>query len=306
MQRIASLNYSLQVSKRTQHAMLQSALGLRVYRTTVHTNSDINDLYLCRILQMKFESFSYLDKVTGKPHYYYKHNNVVCKHIAVETKKSKRLVGLTLIRADLRKVLRWLELIEENFITDKSIGVQKSSHAMHDPLISRALFVASLSTYGKCFTQAEGRGTVLSEKDVPEELRKTHELWMSYRHRYAAHSGDTSYEGGCVNVAYVIKNSRIHLNAFVETNQTNTLRVKIKEQSVHKLVEQLISVVEEMISKLRKKVVEEDFHEILSKELKTDKNNIQQYSNPGRLNQTSVAISKLLKEATKAPPSNLV
>lgn len=123
---------------------------------------------------MKFESISYLDKVTGKPHYYYKQNNVVCKHITIDNKRSKRLVGLTLIRADLRKVLRWLELIEENFITDKASGVQKSSHAMHDPLISRALFVASLSTYGKCFTQAEGRGTTLSEKDVPEELQNTH------------------------------------------------------------------------------------------------------------------------------------
>lgn len=60
--------------------------------------------------------------------------------------------------------------------------------------IVKALFVASLTFYGKCFTEANGRCAQISRDWLDAEHKKIHDYYMKYRHNFAAHSGDEKIE----------------------------------------------------------------------------------------------------------------
>ena len=63
---------------------------------------------------MTFESNTYLNNSTAESNHYYTFNGKKCEHVTIKSKNAKRLVGLTLIRADLRKVLGWVKIIEQD------------------------------------------------------------------------------------------------------------------------------------------------------------------------------------------------
>ena len=60
--------------------------------------------------------------------------------------------------------------------------------------IIKALFVASLTFYGKCFTEANGRCAQISRNWLDAEHKEIHDYYMMFRHNFAAHSGDEKIE----------------------------------------------------------------------------------------------------------------
>jgi len=63
--------------------------------------------------------------------------------------------------------------------------------------ILKALTVSFIITYGKCYTQADGRKVKLDSKDIfknNSELKEIHEFLMHERNNYIAHAGNTDLE----------------------------------------------------------------------------------------------------------------
>ena len=85
-------------------------------------------------------------------------------------------------------------------------------------LIIKSLFFSSLIFYGKCFTQAKGRGVKLERSIIPPEYHNKHDIIMTYRHTLAAHSGEGKWDTGKVNLVLPPnKNSKVGIHIKPET-----------------------------------------------------------------------------------------
>jgi hypothetical protein len=141
---------------------------------------------------------SELDPDTGVFRQKYFFRGVPAQRIPITSKIARRLAGYTLIERDLRAVHGWLEQIFE--LSKSQLAQEKEGwHFTDKPdpenSLTSALFIASVTSYAKCFTKAEGRNVKLETQDVvPAELREVHDLVMSFRNNFAAHSGNAKYE----------------------------------------------------------------------------------------------------------------
>jgi hypothetical protein len=141
---------------------------------------------------------SELDPNTGVFRQKYFFRGVPAQRIPITSKLARQLSGYTLIERDLRAVHGWLETILE--LSESQLAQEKEGWHLTDKpdpehSLSSALFIAAVTCYAKCFTQAEGRRLKLERKDVvPTEMREVHDLVMSFRDNFAAHSGTAKYE----------------------------------------------------------------------------------------------------------------
>lgn len=101
--------------------------------------------------------------------YYYKRRK--CLKFKLNSNLSKQLAGYTLIEKDLRNVAVWLgEILTYLEVLDNTI-YQKSPDRTKFNIV-KGLFVASLTFYGKCFTQCEGRRVKLDKKIIKDDSLK--------------------------------------------------------------------------------------------------------------------------------------
>ncbi len=147
---------------------------------------------------------------------------------------AKRLAGLTLLEKDLRTILAWIdallgqlvELGDEEQLSAPSM-MSSEPEAIAKITVARALFVAIVTTYGKLFTSARGRGTSLNKRDsVPTEYEETHEYLMHVRNTFTAHSGLNSSES--CEIVLAVDYSRRNRTApriFTELHQPTTISV---------------------------------------------------------------------------------
>jgi hypothetical protein len=105
----------------------------------------------------------------------------LCPYVVLEGPIAKRVVGLSLIREDLYSVREVFSRMQGN--TDDIIG-------------NKALLFGALSLYGKCFTQAKGRGVNLDPKKVFQDStgKESHYRLMEMRHEFVAHGGNAREE----------------------------------------------------------------------------------------------------------------
>ena len=107
-----------------------------------------------------------------------------CPIVVLEGHLPGRLKGLSLIKEDLKQVH---EILDE-LVADETASISKQ----------KGLLFGALALYGKCFTQAKGRGTQLNAdsffKKAPRELQERHKWMMRLRHQFVAHGGDTQEE----------------------------------------------------------------------------------------------------------------
>ena len=154
----------------------------------------------------------YLKKVPGKPNLSSKtvvdpgSGKVVVEHyfngrraltVELSPKRgsvAKQICGYLLIRQDLLSARDWVDMIQS--IDERSGNGLLTVNAFRDDGLAeekrniRALFVAALTFYGKCFTDArEGRGIKIEKNSLSTELRGFHERFRMLRDDYAAHSG---------------------------------------------------------------------------------------------------------------------
>ena len=102
--------------------------------------------------------------------------------IDIDDKGIKRYKGLTSIILDLAFVKESIE-----FLIDSKENKTKT--------IERSLFISSIITYGRSFTQTRGRGTKLDPDDyIKPEYMELHKYLMELRHEYIAHAGISDSE----------------------------------------------------------------------------------------------------------------
>ncbi|MCU6798264.1 hypothetical protein OB236_39665 [Paenibacillus sp. WQ 127069] len=107
--------------------------------------------------------------------------------IVIDSPVGKRLKGLKHIKLDLFIIQGLfqsfinLEDCEENYI------------------LQHSLWFAGVTTYGRCFTEAAGRGIKLEKSKYVTHLEeskvRTHDEIMEQRNKYIAHADDNNYEG---------------------------------------------------------------------------------------------------------------
>lgn len=137
-----------------------------------------------------------VDRITGEPKVDYYWDNELAPKVKVEGKLIRQLDSYALIKKDLDNALKWI--IEAESLALNS-GLPESGGHVHlkdreSGDLIKALFVASLTFYGKCFTTAADGSTRASRSWLDENYRDTHDFYMRYRHSFAAHSGADGFE----------------------------------------------------------------------------------------------------------------
>ena len=148
-----------------------------------------------------------IDPVTGEQRYtyYYKRNR--CPTSLIKGPLSKQYIGYYLILRDLEDTYLWLNkaysflpVIEKGNVEGEDYYRQEFIGDEGEHLVAKSLFFSSLIFYGKCFTQAKGRGIKLDKSFVPREYHEKHDRIMKYRHTLAAHSGEGQWDTGNVRL----------------------------------------------------------------------------------------------------------
>lgn len=106
----------------------------------------------------------------------------ICPYVSVDSGIGKRLVGLEIIKRDLKDCLQILEAIE-NKITD-------------EPMLLNALWESFITKYGRCFADAnQGRGIKLEDEDIfkndTRNLKEHHKYLIDERNNFSAHAGNS-------------------------------------------------------------------------------------------------------------------
>lgn len=102
--------------------------------------------------------------------------------IDIDDKGIKRYKGLTSIIIDLSYVKDSLKLLSDY--------KDKASKTIERRTLERSLFISSLITYGRCFTQTRGRGIKLEPTEfIKPKYKELHKYLIELRHEYIAHAG---------------------------------------------------------------------------------------------------------------------
>lgn len=203
-----------------------------------------------------WEIHEILDPTTKerKNKYFYKRKRAPSVHL--KDKVSQQLAGYSLIEKDLRNVLIWLDEIDKKHTLDHSKGSQISPDRETYNII-KALYVAALTFYGKCFTSCEGRKVKLDIKLIDDEYVETHKDIMHMRHNFAAHSGADSFEE-CKISLVLYPNKRINEKPFL---QREIMQIDLsidEENSFRSLTKHIQTKVLIKIGKLEKRIFEKE------------------------------------------------
>jgi hypothetical protein len=118
--------------------------------------------------------------------------------IPLSSKLSAQWAGYVLIDKDLRSVTTWLEKIDE-YMKEQKEDVLSTDRVVKDMV--KGLWIASLTFYGKCFTEADGRKIKLNLSQLNKEYHEDHNEYINLRNNFAAHAG-SGYEK--VNIVLVL------------------------------------------------------------------------------------------------------
>lgn len=193
-------------------------------------------------------------------HYFYKRKR--CKRIQLESPLARQLAGYTLIEKDLRSTLVWLAEIERlhnQFDLADPAGPNHLSPDREVYNVIKGLFVATLSFYGKCFTRCEGRRVKLERSNIGEQYLETHDLYMRFRHSFAAHSGADRFEE--VQIALVLppkKATSLSPRIMRELKQPDLLWSDAEDPSFKELVLSVQRYCLDKIERLSKRILQDD------------------------------------------------
>lgn len=194
-----------------------------------------------------------MNSKTGQESRIYTYNGKVCPtNLLNKGRYPKQLIAYQLIISDLMDAQSWLNQaydlkpgkpISDGKLKEKDryIGdfiVDKKTHSL-----IKSLFFSSLIFYGKCFTEAEGRGTKLEREILPIDYRDKHDQIMNYRNTIAAHSGIGEWDTGkCRLVLPPRKKSKtISPRIYAETRRLDFSDDREEAMPFHKLIEFLIA-----------------------------------------------------------------
>jgi len=148
------------------------------------------------------ETKTVIDRVTGKLEVTYTYKRKRCPTIKLSSKLTKSYIGYYLIENDLADIESWLN-IAYSHIPKNNKNKSKDNYLITDienDSVVKGLFMSSVAFYGKCFTQAKGRGLKLDKSFVPNEYYALHDKIMNYRHTLVAHSGKGEWDTGVLKL----------------------------------------------------------------------------------------------------------
>lgn len=206
----------------------------------------------------------YVDKSNGKFHRIYKYKKKPCRSVYLTSRLSQQLAGYALIEKDIRSSLIWLKEIKSivGDIDRKKDGNYKVSRDRETFNIVKGLFVAALTFYGKGFTKCNGRPVKLERIQIDEKYRSIHDIAISYRHNFAAHSGAERLE--TAHIALVVPDKvkpgrPVPTNLYIEINQPDLAwHTKDNELWFIDLFEHVQQLAKDKIKNLRRKIMEEE------------------------------------------------
>jgi hypothetical protein len=198
------------------------------------------------------------ETIAGAPSRAYYFREQLAIRVPLDSKIARRLGGLTLIEKDLRTIKAWIGALGK-LLLPLGAGVDVTTPGFmptDDPdklasiNIARALYLAIVTTYGKLFTSADGRGTSLQQKDVvPDQYKEAHQYLMHTRHNFAAHSGADGPEGCQIILAIdYSRRNRTPPRVFTELHQPTTVGLP-ELREIEALVEHLQARVSKDIQK---------------------------------------------------------
>jgi hypothetical protein len=208
------------------------------------------------------ETRQFMEAATGEARelYFYKRKRMPT--VALTGVRSEQLAGLALIEKDLRNAAKWYEqakgLIPDKTIKEAGKYLYGRDREVLDHI--KALFVASIIFYAKCFTQAEGRRAQLNRKMLPEIFRETHDFYMKYRHSFAAHSGAGKIEFARTVVALHPNKSKNMPPPFLFANryQPDFILQEAGEPGFADLIREALAVTNKRFGDLAEKIMKED------------------------------------------------
>lgn len=112
---------------------------------------------------------------------FYYFNGKLAPRIQLKSQLVQQLAGYTLIEKDLRNVLAWLQAIDDFYPENDRENKSGFSEDRGKSLIVKGLYVASLTFYGKCFSQCEGRRVKLDKKIIAPEFHDEHNELLKRR-----------------------------------------------------------------------------------------------------------------------------
>ncbi|MFJ2319244.1 hypothetical protein [Pseudomonas sp. NPDC087817] len=136
-----------------------------------------------------------VDSKSGKKYRIYKYKGRPCKRVILDSKICDQMAGYALIQKDLKSAIVWMKEIDRirsslpKVDGEFHFGQERESYD-----IVKGLFVASLTFYGKCFSKCDGRPVKLERRQLDERYHELHDIGISYRHNFAAHSGAEKLE----------------------------------------------------------------------------------------------------------------
>ncbi|HGH0372884.1 TPA: hypothetical protein ACQ340_000855 [Yersinia enterocolitica] len=174
----------------------------------------------------------------GHNHYYYLGRRAPVVKVG-EEKILKQYAGYTLIEKDLRSILVWLEEIEK--INPGPFARYENPQQMD---LVKGYFVAALTFYGKCFSESKGRGIKYDRSNIPEKYRKTHDIIITMRNNFTAHSG-VGFEN--VKISLV-------LHPDINSNMEPKLYTELRQPDfIGDLIEEMVLIVKTLQNDTRKK-----------------------------------------------------
>jgi len=158
-------------------------------------------------------------------------------------------------------VLVWLEELKKRDVESPALrgnffrnGIDRENYNL-----IKGLFVAALTFYGKCFSKCDGRPVKPERTQLDSKFRELHDLCISYRHNFAAHSGAKKLEHVKIAVVYPAKyKSKVPFRIFKELHQPDVFWPAPEDVSMPELLEHGRSIANRKIEQLATKIQNEE------------------------------------------------
>lgn len=199
-----------------------------------------------------------INKATGQIHRTYLYKRKPCYRVPIVSPLARQLAGYTLIEKDLRSAILWAQKLQILYDgpKDRSTPFFGRGEDRKKYTLIKALTVSTLTFYGKCFAQAEGRRVKLERRQIDKEFHDMHDKVIEYRNNFAAHSGALGAEKSEVVLVFPVDKRQIaQPKIYRELNQPDYIGAPQGEVQLIELLEHVRAFVNQKIDQLAKKLL---------------------------------------------------
>lgn len=208
----------------------------------------------------------YIDSDTGELKAVYTFNNEIVERVKLSGRIAARASSLSLIHRDLKSAKEWYQKANDLVERKELTADGKAYGNILDLDLSseiRALFVASLTFYGKAFSEAKGRKLKMERDWLDSDYFELHDSIINYRHNFAAHSGNQDYESAETSLLLIRKNGKTFYQAVTDRKQMSMIGVEEEHVNMIDLFEHAIQIVEkkynETLERIRTYVMQKSY-----------------------------------------------